>query len=160
MLPLLTDFSQYMVLVGCFSFARPATYRGNLVNQGRNIFVILLALGHAQYILWATDPPANSNCSRQEKKVDIQTFFYFFLRHCKKFGDFFTKSVGFLLKSHRNLSKITQISRRQPASRFLFLFFFLRQKKRTSFGIRRPQNILRMALLNVSLNMKIYDPYL
>ena len=33
--------------------------------------------------------------------------FNFLLRHYNKFGDFFTKSVGFLLKNHQNLSKIT-----------------------------------------------------
>ena len=32
---------------------------------------------------------------QREKKVDIQTFFYVFLRHSKKIGDFFTKSVVF-----------------------------------------------------------------
>ncbi len=32
------------------------------------------------------------------KKVDVQALFYFFLRHSKKSGDFFTKLVGFLLK--------------------------------------------------------------
>ena len=72
------------------------------------------------------------------KKLTFKLFFYFFLRHSKKFGDFFAKSVEFLLQNHWNLLKITQISRRQPASRFLFFIFFLRQRKNTSVGIRRP----------------------
>ncbi len=62
----------------------------------------------------------------KKKIVDIQAFFYFFLRHSKNFGDFFfTKLVGVLLKNHQNLLKITWISRRQPASPFLFFIFFL-----------------------------------
>ena len=32
------------------------------------------------------------------KKVVIKAIFYFFPRHSKEFGDFFTKLVGFLLK--------------------------------------------------------------
>ncbi len=68
--------------------------------------------------------------SDRKKKLTFKLFFYFFLRHSKKFGDFFTKLVGFVLKNHQNLSKITRISRRQPASKFLFLSFFLWQKKK------------------------------
>ncbi len=52
-----------------------------------------------KYILWSTSPPTSQYCSRQKKKVDIQEFFYFFLRHSKKLGGFFfTKSVAFLLR--------------------------------------------------------------
>ena len=70
------------------------------------------------------------------KKVNILAFFiYFFVRHSKKFGYFLTKSVGFLLRNHRNLSKMTQISRRQLASRFyIYFFFFLRKKKKALSG--------------------------
>ena len=38
---------------------------------------VRMQLGHAQYILWVTDPPMNRNCSRLEKKVDIQAFFIY-----------------------------------------------------------------------------------
>ena len=95
---------------------------------------------------WSTSPPMSQNCSRQEKKVDIKAFFFFFLRLSNKLGGFVTKSVPFLFKYRQNLLKINRISRRQPVSRFLLFIFFLRRKEKTSVGIRRPQNILSMAL--------------
>ena len=55
-----------------------------------------------------------------KRKLTLKLLCLFIL----KFGYFATKSVDFLLKNLLNLSKITQISRRQPAGGFLFFIFF------------------------------------
>ena len=57
------------------------------------------------------------------EKVDIQAFFYFFLRHSKKFGDLFTKSVGFLFKKLAKSLEKTRISK-ATASRKIFISLF------------------------------------
>ena len=58
------------------------------------------------------------------KKSWHSSFFFVFSSDMLKSLDFFfTKSVGYLLNVHRNFLKITRISRRQPATRFLFYFF-------------------------------------
>ncbi len=56
------------------------------------------------------------------KKLTFKLSFIFSFNIIKKFGDFFTESVSFLLKNHRNILNIARISRRQPASRFLYFF--------------------------------------
>ncbi len=109
-----------------------SSHEGN--EQVFDWHVVLLALGHAQYILWSTDPPTSQDCPRQEKKVDIQAFFYFFLRHCKKLGCFFTKSVGFLLKYRQNLLKILEFPDDSQRVDFYFLFFSSDEGKKPLSG--------------------------
>ncbi len=74
----------------------------------------------------------------KKKNLTFKDFFIFSSDILKRWEVFFTESVVFLLKYCQNLLKINQISRRQPASRFLFFIFFLRRREKTSVGIRRP----------------------